>query len=328
MKKSTCCNCGRVFHAHRKLKYCELCKFLKNKNVSNVSAISRDCETCGKAFIPSNRNWQAECCSKSCRDKKKIYYGRCEYCKKTIHAPYQSRKQKYCSITCGIRSRYPLQQVFYRLHKRFCRICNISFWTRIERSRCDECRKAGFQVRPLEWRKCGWCNIPFKEKPSKGLRSIFCNDLCRRAKKRKINRISNKKHGAGNHRRRARKHGVQYTPIDPLVVFHRDKWTCQLCGCSTPPEIRGTLKDNAPELDHIIPLSLGGPHIESNVQCACRVCNMLKGNKLNEEYIQWNHSVTRGVDEFLSNSLPDRRPKRFLTSAKFRFKNGKTRTAA
>lgn len=65
--------------------------------------------------------------------------------------------------------------------------------------------------------------------------------------------------------------------IDPIAVFERDKWTCRLCGKRTPKSLRGKQIADAPELDHIIPLALGGGHTWSNVQCACRACNGEKG---------------------------------------------------
>jgi 5-methylcytosine-specific restriction endonuclease McrA len=76
---------------------------------------------------------------------------------------------------------------------------------------------------------------------------------------------------------RARKHAVRYEPIDPMRVFTRDGWRCQLCGCATPLRLRGQTADRAPELDHIVPLSCGGSHTHDNVQCACRSCNSAKG---------------------------------------------------
>ena len=61
--------------------------------------------------------------------------------------------------------------------------------------------------------------------------------------------------------------------IDPIAVFNRDRWRCQLCGCSTPKRLRGQMVDRAPELDHIVPLGSGGAHTWVNVHCACRKCN-------------------------------------------------------
>lgn len=65
--------------------------------------------------------------------------------------------------------------------------------------------------------------------------------------------------------------------FDPLSILARDKWKCQLCGRKTPKEKRGTYDDDAPELDHIVPLALGGMHTRANTQCACRACNSAKG---------------------------------------------------
>lgn len=67
--------------------------------------------------------------------------------------------------------------------------------------------------------------------------------------------------------------------IDPIKVFDRDGWRCQICLRATPKRLRGTHKDNAPELDHIIPIAKGGQHVWSNLQCACRSCNAAKSDK-------------------------------------------------
>jgi len=68
--------------------------------------------------------------------------------------------------------------------------------------------------------------------------------------------------------------------INPLLILDRDKWKCYLCGVKTPKELRGTYLDNAPELDHVIPLSKGGLHVESNLRCACRKCNAEKSDQI------------------------------------------------
>ena len=62
-----------------------------------------------------------------------------------------------------------------------------------------------------------------------------------------------------------------------IAVFERDGWRCQICGCDTPRELRGDRRaPNAPQLDHIIPMSKGGGHTWDNVQCACARCNNQK----------------------------------------------------
>ncbi len=82
----------------------------------------------------------------------------------------------------------------------------------------------------------------------------------------------------GNGYTRARVLGVERERISTDLVFERDRWRCQICGKKTPARFRGTRRNDAPELDHRIPLSLGGPHTYVNVQCACRLCNRIKSN--------------------------------------------------
>jgi len=86
-------------------------------------------------------------------------------------------------------------------------------------------------------------------------------------------------HRVGGMIRRLRKYDSHFEKFDPLDVLKRDKWICQLCKIKTPKNLRGTQKDNAPEVDHIIPLSEGGEHTMRNAQCLCRKCNAIKFNQ-------------------------------------------------
>ena len=86
--------------------------------------------------------------------------------------------------------------------------------------------------------------------------------------------------------------------VDPLGVFERDGWRCQLCGARTPKERRGTYHDRAPELDHILPLSKGGEHSYANTQCACRRCNHGKGAEPMGQTMFWPEPDGGGVCHF------------------------------
>lgn len=94
----------------------------------------------------------------------------------------------------------------------------------------------------------------------------------------------------GCYGRRCRKQNVPYETFNITTIFERDRWTCQICGIPTPIEKRGNTvytpeNLDAPELDHVWPLSLivdgqkSPGHIPSNCQCACRGCNAKKGAK-------------------------------------------------
>ena len=99
-------------------------------------------------------------------------------------------------------------------------------------------------------------------------RKKYCSNACARRSLRRT----------GKQLRKARQRGVGAESFDPLSVLKRDGWCCQICGIKTPRSLRGTLDDRAPELDHILPLSRGGEHSRRNTQCACRGCNISKGN--------------------------------------------------
>lgn len=77
---------------------------------------------------------------------------------------------------------------------------------------------------------------------------------------------------------KARKRNAKIESVDPIKVFERDKWKCKCCGVKTKPVDRGTFKPRAPELDHIVPLSVGGEHSYRNTQLLCRTCNIKKHN--------------------------------------------------
>lgn len=68
--------------------------------------------------------------------------------------------------------------------------------------------------------------------------------------------------------------------VNPIEVCERDGWKCWWCGDETPRALRGSIEANAPEVDHVIPLSRGGTHSMMNCRCACRACNLIKGDKI------------------------------------------------
>ena len=101
----------------------------------------------------------------------------------------------------------------------------------------------------------------------------YCSKACLR--KSETHRASRR---AAKARRKAIERGCsEARSLDPLAVFQRDKWRCQLCGIKTPKGLRGTIDPRAPELDHVVTIADGGAHTMQNTQCACRRCNIAKG---------------------------------------------------
>lgn len=73
-------------------------------------------------------------------------------------------------------------------------------------------------------------------------------------------------------RRRAIKRGVRSEKFSRVEIYERDQGVCQHCGAWCHPK--------GWELDHIIPMRLGGPHTRRNTRVLCAPCNLRKGGKL------------------------------------------------
>lgn len=171
------------------------------------------------------------------------------------------------------RKPYQLKQVTAR----GCADCGVQFLPKMAHQKhCSaKCRnkvsnrKGQMERRNSEPRPCAFCGKAFT--PEYGsLRRGYCTTECRDEAKRKVR-------SGSSHRRRAMKHGCKYEPVSKLKVFERDGWKCYLCRCETPRHLSGTMESNAPELEHVVPLSAGGAHSYSNTRCACRRCNRTKG---------------------------------------------------
>lgn len=114
--------------------------------------------------------------------------------------------------------------------------------------------------------KCRECGKPF-ESTSPGK----C-EACKRAYKKA--------------RRKERKLSIKTVSVHKVIankVFVRDRWTCQCCGIKV--QKKDVLLDSAAEIDHIVPVSLGGPHSYSNVQTLCRRCNLMKSNRYHGQLV-------------------------------------------
>jgi 5-methylcytosine-specific restriction endonuclease McrA len=126
---------------------------------------------------------------------------------------------------------------------------------------------------------CRACGVLFYRKPgagSQGLKvvPVHCSRSCRYSGLRFSSEKSSPSPCGARRARRSRGN------VTPLSILERDGWKCRMCGCDTPRSLRGTTLANAPECDHVIPLSRGGSSTASNMQCLCRRCNALKGSKL------------------------------------------------
>lgn len=90
----------------------------------------------------------------------------------------------------------------------------------------------------------------------------------RAATKAKWQKDNALRHRTHQHNRRALERGGRLSVGLAEVLFVRQNGRCACCGMS--------LSDGY-HLDHIIPLALGGPNVDSNIQLLAPGCNMRKG---------------------------------------------------
>jgi len=165
------------------------------------------------------------------------------------------------------------------IHNKTCLICTCKFITnRVRQVVCNKICRRQLNIRiandsyrnrfPRNEFKCKECDILVMPNRKNKFRK-FCSLICSRKNVRRTCRKKTK----------LRKRKLTCESVNPFKVFDSYNWTCPCCGINTPKGLRGTLLDNAPELDHIKPLSLNGEHSYANTQLLCRKCNGIKSNK-------------------------------------------------
>lgn len=96
-----------------------------------------------------------------------------------------------------------------------------------------------------------------------------------RAYKRKYDEANPNMRREITRRRRARRAGNGAEPYSELAIYERDGGRSKHCNVHLPLEPRAGW-----HIDHIVPISLGGPDTEANVQLSCPACNRKKCARL------------------------------------------------
>lgn len=86
-----------------------------------------------------------------------------------------------------------------------------------------------------------------------------------------------------------------------LQILRRDNHTCQSCGAKAP--------DVALEVDHVLPVALGGSDEPSNLRTLCEACNSGKAAtppdaatvaKVSEDAVRWSQAIKAAADNMLA----------------------------
>lgn len=253
-KQITCGHCGIQFSQSgrgRTRKYCsKACLWTGSARAKGIRPVdevraerkalaSRQCKICGADFLPRNGSNVWACCSKACSNLAR-----------EGSIPVTQAKREFAKWANPDRV--------------------LGFRSRIEALRR---MISGRSVR------CSDCGSPTNGKDARKRLCDDCGDKRKKASKKESRRHSPSRRAERSRRKALKRGRIEGAErFDPLEILARDGWRCHICGCSTPKRLRGTYSDNAPELDHIIPLAQGGKHTRLNTACACRRCNIAKGS--------------------------------------------------
>lgn len=207
----------------------------------------------------------------------------CLYCGKEIIRPACKRglKPKYCNDTC----RYDYHKNIKRkkTHRQEwedCKVCGKEIHGHKRKMCSPKCRRINrYRSQFDEWprrRYCKRCGTMFRISTVRGefKYCLSCKILYRKA--HNIRYKISRKHKLKD---------TQHQTIIAIDQFIKDGWQCQMCGIEVTL-LSPFTRDNYANLDHIIPLIKGGPHILSNVQTLCRKCNAKKANKMPDEILE------------------------------------------
>ena len=195
----------------------------------------------------------------------------CKGCQKEFF-PRKKMYSTYCSRDCAFQSKAAAP--YSRVWIANCKECLALFTSRRSRTYCSRVCQPGrkWPSKLPATKACRACAAAYVPTSSGGSPSEYCSMACRDVVAAAYKRIVKAK-------RQAQLVAATIEDVDPYVVFARDRWRCCLCGVKTPRAKRGTYDDDAPELDHIIPIAKQGEHSYRNTQCACRACNIKKSDR-------------------------------------------------
>lgn len=285
---------------------------------------ARPCAGCGSPFTPRDAR-QVTCsaeCRPLHRRGRTGYVGPLERDCAHCGTPFTTKQpsQVYCSKACGVpayrlanpdrvaetrektaakhAARYAAEQRERAAAERAarpvkpCTLCARPFQG-LAATCSDPCARERSRLRLLEayytrvaavtetfTAECAECAQPFTYESMSGPRRgrTFCSKACRVLPARRLRRA----------RLRRKAPGVDHES-DRVVGYgwirKRDGWTCQVCDVPTPRALLGTHVDDAPELDHVIPLALGGFHQPGNLWLLCRACNGAKNARDPLEFV-------------------------------------------
>jgi hypothetical protein len=270
-KNCICTDCGAGFISRRSPKRCKPCA------AKRINANARARSYAKEGRVPRSA-YLAEIRKDATGNFTCVQCGKDSYRKLSGTNKANGHANKYCSMSCRKKHLVELSPPkFSPVFRGECKVCEKVWWQKhksVARCCSEQCEIIDRST--IDWSSlaCKCCGDKLSPKVKTYQAPKYCG-VCGPI----IMEDALKAHRrASRAARRALLKAATVERFDPLVVLARDNWTCQLCGVPTPKAKRGTYADDAPELDHMVPLSRGGEHSTANTQCLCRKCNAEKSD--------------------------------------------------
>lgn len=254
-----------------------------------MSNDTRPCNTCGTPVTRSYRIFP-KYCSDDCKPRCSV-----EGCE----GP--KRKRGWCASHYAQWKRTGVDPVPFKYkwsERTECLVCGKPTEGTQYRQFCTaNCRYKYFYAPERDtYTSCEYCRTEY-ENP---LYSRFCNPVCRAAFHKRGGPLQESTNCTacgieidlarkGENGRRKRREvklctecrgAYQRYGASAKQLAQRDGTDCALCGEPVNMSLKRTESIMSPSVDHIIPVSLGGGHEESNLQLAHLRCNIAKSNRV------------------------------------------------
>lgn len=299
--------CGKSFIALQANRlYCSkacsgIAKITKSHYRSKHKKICAVCEKQFETIIPDQQFCSSECASNSNRR-----YNTCQQCGK----PFWRRnafRMKFCSDECrkNARRQETEERRQNRLviektkYQRDCAECGEVFITVYPKkiycsSACSH--NANLRMKREQWEKeytprtfaCKECGNVVSTKCG-DTRREFCCDTCEAVYYRRKEHQTTRHKAFCRESKQRREKQIAAGFVESVSyerLYERDHGICQICGMPVPDD---KFADDSwgGTIDHIVPLSRGGKHGQSNCQLTHRICNSLKSDTEDGFHIDW-----------------------------------------
>ena len=268
-----------------------------------VPRVIKRCRFCQEEFIGTQRSvyCSRRCCQRYSEKHRKprARHRESRWHLKPVRGPFvclycgieyttqraEGEGEKFCSRECSFAHLHEIAKniPFSRVYPGYCLSCKSYFVARYEHQKfCSKSCRRKYELLKLahsrDPRECAVCHVQYCLIPGlKGMR--YCSRKCwRRSPSARVYKLRKQIEHRTISDRYFRKTKIE--SFDPFEIFDRDGWHCRMCGCHTPSSKRGSCNDDAPELDHVMPLSKGGDHTRDNTMLLCRRCNQEKGDRV------------------------------------------------